>query len=100
MPKRKASQSAKPTLADQIFSLMVRAGDYAPGFRELDGTTYRVLDFNQDDIVIPKHLKDRFVGAIAEWANDKAEPTALTLYQDIERFGADFARIDIVADQI
>jgi hypothetical protein len=93
------SALAKPRLSKAVQKLMCDAGSDAPGYRELDGTTYRVLSFDGNP-EIPQYLRDRFVGAIAEWANDAEELTALTMYESLESFGADFARIDICADQI
>jgi hypothetical protein len=93
------SALAKPRLSKAVFKLMCDAGSDAPGYRELDGTTYRVLSF-EGNADVPKYLRDQFVGAIAEWANDAAEATALTMYKTDEAFGTDFARIDIVADKL
>jgi hypothetical protein len=90
---------AKPTLTRAVIKAMINAGSDAPGYRELDGTTYRVLDFH-GDADVPKYLRERFKGAIAEWANDSEEMTALTLYRNLEEFGHDFARIDITAEKI
>jgi hypothetical protein len=78
---------------------MCHAGASAPGYRENDGTTYRVLDFH-GDAEVPKYLRDKFVGAIAEWACDSEYLTNLTLYTSTEEFGHDFARIDIVAEKL
>jgi len=90
---------AKPNVSNAMFNAMRHAGSAAPGYRENDGTTYRVLEFD-GDAGIPKHLRDRFVGAIAEWANDAEEATNLVLYSSAEEFGNDFARIAIVAEQM
>lgn len=90
---------AKPSVSNAVFNAMRRAGSGAPGYRENDGTTYRVLEFS-GDAELPKHLRDKFVGAIAEWANDAEEATNLVLYSSAEEFGHDSARIAIVADQL
>lgn len=88
------SALAKPSLGKAVIKAMCDAGSDAPGFRELDGTTYRVLEFDgQADI--PSHLKNKFVGAIAEWANDSDEMTGLTVYRDLDTFGHDFALITL-----
>lgn len=76
-----------------------RGGSLAPGYREPDGTTYRILNFHSD-AEVPANLSKKFRGAIAEWANDSEAATGLTLYTNEEEFRADFARIDIVSDRI
>lgn len=90
---------AKPSLSRSVIKAMCDAGSDAPGYREVDGTTYRVLDFN-GDAEVPSHLRSRFVGAIAEWANDSKDMTGLTLYKSVDEFGHAFACIDIVAEKI
>jgi hypothetical protein len=82
-----------------VLRAMAEAGSDAPGYKELDGTKYRILDFH-GDAVVPKGLKEKFAGAIAEWANDSDEVTALTMYTSRDEFGHDFARVDIAADRI
>jgi len=98
MPKQ-MSVLAKPSLSKRIFRLMNAAGSGAPGYRELDGTTYRILDFH-GDAEVPQSLRDRFEGAIGEWANDAEFATNLTVYTSREEFGHDFARIDIAFDKL
>ncbi|MHC4301546.1 MAG: hypothetical protein ACYS7Y_30125 [Planctomycetota bacterium] len=90
---------AKPSLSDAVFNAMKRAGSGAPGYRENDGTTYRVLEFS-GNADVPKHLRDKFVGAIAEWANDAEEATDLTLYKSLDLFDSHRANIHNVAEQL
>ena len=93
------SAMAKPSLSDAIIKAMRESGPDAPGFRENDGTTYRVLEFDGNPNV-PEYLKRKGVGAIAEWANDSETITGLTFYSSLEEFGHDFAVITLVADKL
>jgi hypothetical protein len=90
---------AKPKLSDAVFNAMKRAGSGAPGYREKDGTTYRVLEF-EGNADVPQYLRDQFVAGIAEWANDAEEATDLTLYKSMEKFGQHLANIHNVAEQL
>lgn len=90
---------AKPSVSKAVFNAMRRAGSGAPGYRENDGTTYRVLEFS-GNADIPKYLRDKFVAGIAEWANDAEEATNLVLYKDLDSFQADHANIHNVAEQM
>ena len=90
---------AKPSLSRTVFKLMRDAGGYSPGYREPDGTTYRILDFH-GDVEVPAALRNKFAGAVAEWANDSEYATNLVLYKNVDDFGAAFACIDIVAERI
>jgi hypothetical protein len=51
-------------------------------------------------VEVPDVLRSKFVGAIAEWANDSEAATSLILYTNREEFGYDVARVDIAFDKV
>lgn len=82
---------------DSIECALLCGEPSSKAFVEGDGTAYRIWHF--DGSINQPPLFEEFVGAIAEWDGMSDEPR-VSLYRSEEMFGAAFASIDIIANEV